>query len=259
MKARKHLTLTVLLIAIANYVTAQEEQVKSIRPGKNNFTFEVDFTPFNSTTPVDLHGFRGRFFLSDKLAIRTGFNFDMKTNYEELPSERNGIVLFESDDEQYTVFGINTGIEYHFLPSGRVSPYFGAGIGFENKSSHADYEDVVWDYSGPSYSYYLQKTEIENCWLGYELYYDPNYGYYFIEDFTNRAYNKLSGFLILGADVNIVKHFYMGVELGLGVDLMTYKEISVKIDGEAQPTIPEAKETDYGLIVNNAIRLGFWF
>ncbi|MBN1340011.1 MAG: hypothetical protein JXA03_11850 [Bacteroidales bacterium] len=258
MKTGKTIFLSFVVLLSTFLSSAQEEPKKSLRPAKHNFSFEVDFTPFNTTAPIDLHGFRGRLFLSDKLALRTGFNFDMVKQYSEFPSEHDGIVLYGSNDEKFTLFGINTGVEYHFLNSGRVSPYFGAAIGFENKSSESVYEDVVWDYNGSSYTYYIRRTEIENSWLSYGIVY-PHDRALFEEDAPHRAYNRFSGLAILGADIYIVKHFYMGVEIGLGVDILKYKEIIIKIDDVAEPTIPEAEVTDYGFNVNNAIRLGFWF
>jgi hypothetical protein len=250
----------ILFLVVSGIVgIAQEDKSGSFIPSKNNFSFEVNFTPFNADAPIDISGFNSRLFLTDKLALRMGFNFDMGKNYEEMPYETSDALYYESTEESYTTIGVNTGIEYHFLDSKRVSPYIGAIIGFEDMTSKSVYKELYSAYNGMEYTYLIRTTEAENMWLDEVIYYDPETGYYIFEEMSHRGYLKISGMAVLGADVYIVKHFYMGVELGLGINATTYKEITVTIDGDPEPGIPKAKETNFGLNVNNAIRLGFWF
>jgi hypothetical protein len=76
---------------------------------------------------------------------------------------------------------------------------------------------------------------------------------------SQRGYNSLKVNAVLGADVYIIKHLYMGVELGLGVNSIKYKEVVIKKDGNFDKKYPEATDFGFGLNFNNAIRLGFWF
>ncbi len=257
----KTITLTGLIIFLNSLLFAQDEKNLSFTPTKNNFTFEVNFTPFNPDSPIDINGFSSRLFLSDKMALRLGFNVDHKKIFTEMPYETNdGAVYYESIDEKYNVLGINAGIEYHFLNSKRVTPYVGVSLGFEDKTSESKYEDVEYDYNGMQLNYHVVTTEIKNLWREFILQYDPNNGYYYVvTNYQERGYHKFYGLAVLGADVYIVRHFYMGVEIGLGMEVLSYKEVELKIDDDPEPNIPKATESSFGLNVNNAIRLGFWF
>lgn len=253
----RKVTLTFLLFVCGVMIYAQNEK-PSLKPAKNNFTFEVNFTPFNTDKPIDINGFQGRWFVKDNFAIRAGFNFDSKKSYSEIPFKNDDVVLIESTDEKFMLYGINTGFEYHFLKSRRISPYVGLDFGYENKSSKGKYEDVVYDYNGNTNSYIIQTTEIENMWSETIVLYHPD-GFYQLINVSERGYNMFSGHLILGSDVYITKHFYMGVEFGFGFKSYNYKEVKVTIDDVPEPSIPKAKDTEFGFKVNNAIRMGFWF
>lgn len=257
----KTITIFGLFLVMSLGLIAQDSTNLSFTPGKNNFTFELNFTPFNPDAPIDISGFNSRLFLSDKMALRLGFNYDHKMNFEEYPYESStGAVYFESNDEKFTTLGFTAGFEYHFINSKRVSPYIGVSFGYENKTSEGLYEDLNIDYTGSGYEYTIVTTETTNIWRDLVLIYDEENGYYYnISNYVERGYHKLNGFIVLGADVYIVRHFYMGVELGFGMNALTYKEVDVKIDDIAEPTLPKAKQNSVGLNVNNAIRLGFWF
>lgn len=248
--------LTIVLLVLGISIFAQSEK-PTLRPAKNNFTFEVNFTPFNADEPIDINGLRGRWFMKDNLALRIGFNFDMKKNYYETPYEYNDLVMFESTDEKFNLFGINTGLEYHFLDSRRISPYVGFDIGYENKSSKGVYEDVAHEF-GMNEEFYIRTTEIENMWTETIVLYYPD-GFYQLVNVSERGYNMFSGYIVLGSDVYITKHFYMGIEFGFGYSYYGYKEVKITIDDVPEPTLPKAQESEFGFKVNSAIRMGFWF
>ena len=255
--------LAFLAFIFTVFVFGQNENENKYRPSKNNFSFEVDFMPFNFDKPINLNTFRGRFFFNEKIALRVGFNFKNKKNYSENPADLNNddIMMFNTIDEKYTVIGVNTGFEYHLLNSKRISPYIGIDFGFENKSSNATYEDVIEQYNYPNdYTYEIRKTEYENSWGGSVYVYDPNTGYlYFHEEPIERAYTKFSVNAVLGADIYIIKHLYLGFEIGLGYNSITDKEVEVKVDGNLENKYPKGKDGFTGLNANNAIRLGVWF
>ena len=66
---------------------------------------------------------------------------------------------------------------------------------------------------------------------------------------------------IIGTDIYLTKHLFMGVELGIGYQ--SKKDLEMKrldkTDDDEVVLSPEDKTTDLGLYINNAIRLGFWF
>ncbi|MCD4771909.1 MAG: hypothetical protein K8R41_00845 [Bacteroidales bacterium] len=241
---------------------AQEQDNKIFKPSKDNFSIEVDFTPFNFDTPINLNGFRGRFFYNDKLAQRVGLNFDTKKNYVEYPAQLNNddVIMFNTIDEKYFVFGISTGLEYHFLNSKRISPYIGFDFGFKSKSSNATYEDVIESYNYPNdYSYEIRKTEIKNSWQGSSYVYNPQTGYYTLtHEPIERAYTKISVNTIMGVDIYVTKHLYLGFEIGLGYNSTSKKEVEIKVDEKIENKYPKGKDNNMGFNVNNAIRLGIW-
>ena len=256
--------LTFLVFIFSLLLFAQNENSNSFKPAKNNFSVEVDFMPFNLDKPINLNSFRGRFFLNEKMAIRVGFNFRNKNNYSESPADLNNddVMMFNTIDEKFTVFGLSTGFEYHLLNSKRISPYIGIDIGYENKSSSSVYEDIIEEFNYPNggYTYETRTTEYENSWGGLVYIYDPNNGYYYIhEGPVERAYTIFSVNAVLGADIYIIKHLYLGFEIGLGYNSKVDKEVEVKVDEKLENKYPKGKDNFTGLNVNNAIRLGVWF
>jgi len=260
---KKHL-IFILLFILPNLLIIAQEKV-DLNPTAKNFSVEVDFTPFNQTTPISINSFKGKYFIDNKTALRIGFNFDNGNNsFEEPASTNSDSPLYDKTSEKYTVFGISPGFEIHFLESTRVSPYFGFQINYENKISKATYEEYErGEYNGNDYDYTLNKTEYKNSWRTISTYtQNTNWGTqtYTSQGIGERGYSSLGANLILGADFYIVKHLYLGLELGFGYNSVRYKEI--EIDSESAQDVvkyPESKTSEFGLNVNNAIRLGFWF
>jgi len=257
---RSNIFLLSIVLLFSVIVNAQEDgQKKMIKPSKGNYSFELDFLPFSSNGPINLNALRGRYFINDKLALNVNFDFDFKKFHNETPVSYENTLLFNTYDGRYSVFGLGTGIEYHFLNARRVSPYVGVNIAFKMKQSN--YESLNNSFqSYPTNEIVKTTVEIENAWqvydiVGYNSNGYPYYGY-FIEE---RAYNSIHANVVLGADVYLIKHLYMGVELGLGFNSIKYKEVVIKEDGNLDTKYPETTDFNFGLIFNNAIRLGFWF
>lgn len=254
--------LLLALCAITLFGLAQDENGKMLRPVKNNFSFEVDFAPFNFEKPIILNSFRGRYFFSEQLALKIGFNFENQKNVFETPANTpDDIMLFDENEEKFTVLGFQTGLEYHFLKSKRISPYVGFDIGFENKTSCANYKDYSVDnYYYEDYEIVTTTTDITNAWETSVNYYIDQWGnIHYIYDVTERAYTSYGFNVVLGTDIYIIKHLYLGFELGLGFNQYKYKEIEVKVNEVIENIYPESTENKFGLNVNNAIRLGVWF
>ena len=245
----KTITFWVLFLFAGSLVMAQHDTISRLRPSKNNVSVEVNFIPFSSDAPISIDGFRGRFFLNDKLAIRVGCNIATKKTYRELPTIYGSNTYLNSYDERYTTLGVTSGVEYHFLKSRRFSPYAGIVIGYENKTSRGVYNNATMVGSGSTYSYAMVKTEVANAW-------EVSSG---SGGYAERGYSSFSGNLVLGADFYIIKHLYFGLELGIGYTSLVNKEIVVNVDGSLSTKVPKATESDFGINVNNAIRLGFWF
>lgn len=251
----KKTTILIFFVGLCLGTMAQDDQAKQFRPSKNNITLEVNVNPFSSGKSIFINGFRGRLFLNNKLAIRTGFNVDYRKTHNEMPEPHNNVIYYNTSDESYTTLGLNTGVEYHFLKTAWFSPYFGIIVGYENKTSKSTYNEVNYDYT----SYTMDKTEIQNGWnLSYLI--DLGGGYYqTVTGLTERGYSKLSANAVMGADFYPCSHLYLGLEIGLGYNAILYKVADVKVNGVFDKKYPKATENTIGINFNNAIRVGFWF
>jgi hypothetical protein len=245
---KKKLLMFILSLMTVSLV-AQEESATTFKPSKNNFSVEVNFTPFNGATLISVNGFRGRLFLNEKMALRLGATFDMQHNEAEFPVQLNGATYYSKDDQQYTTLGIMPGFEYHFLTTPRFSPYAGISAGYENKTSKGSYEDPYYN-GGSTSSIYIMKTEAKNSWLA-----GSSSTYYY----DQRGYSMLSVNLLMGADIYILKHLYMGFEFGFGYDALFHKKIEITVDGVSKPEVPKSMSGGFGFNADNAIRLGYWF
>ena len=258
----KSLSLSILFAFLAIFSFSQENS-NTLRPGSGNFSFEVNLMPFGQDQVIDITGFRGRIFVEENLALRLGANLDLiSKNYETPVMTYDNLLLYEQAEEKATTLGVNFGIEYHFLDSRRISPYAGFEVNVVNKSSSATYDQYsqIFDPFGNN-SYELIKLEYENMWepgiVGY--YYDPYNNSLPILSEQQRAFLMLGANLVMGTDIYIAKHFYMGFEFGFGYDFFKYKEAEFIVDGIVEEKTPVAKTNEINFKANNAIRMGVWF
>ncbi len=258
----KIITTIFILIAFSGFAQSDSLTPK-FRPTEGNLALELDFLPFSESGPIDLKSFQVRYFISPQLALRAGFNFDRVKKDNELPRvyhiNGNDIMKFNTYEMDYTLWGINAGIAYHFLKNSRVSPYVGIDIGYEGKS--AKYNDEVnnYDYGYPNGTFDLVKTKVENGWGNDEIVIDQWGNPVYTFAVNNRAYSAFKANIVAGTDIYLMKHFYAGVELGLGMETIKYKEVTIKKDGVLKLKFPEKKDNTFGLNFNNAIHIGFWF
>ncbi len=261
MKNKLFLFALSLIYTISIFGQDESNKNESFKPKKNNLSFEVNFIPFSSSGPISINGLSGRYFVSDKLAIKVLATYSHSNYNDETPLKLLDAMYFETEEAKTTTFGIGTGFEYHLFDFKRISPYVGATIGFENKSSSSSSLEYTYeyDYQYDSYEVTEVETEVENAWynqqiMGYDGYGNPIYGY----SIYQRAYTAFSAAVILGADVYITKHLYMGIEIGLGFKNVANKEVIIKEEGNIEYKYPETKAFNSGFVYNNAIRLGFW-
>jgi len=93
--------------------------------------------------------------------------------------------------------------------------------------------------------------------------YSSTYGYYYYSSTSyaeERAYNSIGANVLLGADYYFFKNFYLGFEIGLGYDMLKYKQITLDISTEDEEKVyPSSKSVDFKFFYNNSIRLGIYF
>ncbi len=258
----KFFFVTVFLFSTC--IMAQEESSDlTFRPGKGAISLEMDFLPFSENGPVNLQHFRGKYFLSDNLALRTGLNFDHKSLTDEQPfvyyEEGNRFMVFNKYDMKSTLWGITGGIEYHLFAGTRVSPYIGFEVGFETKSSEYKDNTHYFDYNFPGTTLNNIEKNIENGWHTMELFINEWGNAYLRQSVVERSFTAIKANIVAGTDIYFLKHFYAGTELGLGYKTIKFKEVSVKEDNVLTLKFPEKKESIFGFNFNKAIRIGFWF
>ncbi len=130
--------LVISLIFLCTIVFAQEEPKTSIKGGAKALIFEFDGLDNLSADSYE-GGIGGKIFFNKTIALRVVLNFD-RFSYKDPANPSAGN---EGVDGEYveTTFGLGSGVEFHLRNKSRVSPYFGAGIGFSVTSE--DYKPMV--------------------------------------------------------------------------------------------------------------------
>lgn len=213
--------LSLVVVALALSASAQDS-TKNFKPSKGDLNTEVNFKPFGSN-PISLSYLRFRTFLDDNIALRIG---SLYTVSNEKPND---------DTESKTNFiNVRPGIEFHYLGSSRLSPYF--GFEFDIALRRSEFKTVN--------NFTSQPIEIENA-----------------SDFngSNRAFNRIGFNLIVGADFYIAPKVYLGTEFGYGYQQTNFKNVIEREGGSIQSESNKARSIEFGLNFNSAIRLGYIF
>jgi len=208
-------------------VNAQEEE--TLKPSAGDFTAEVEFRPL-SASPINLTYFRGRFFISNELAVRTGVNIYYKTQKDE-PNDGK-----DESKQSTLLFGIYPGIERHFRNMKRLSPYIGGELGIAYKTSK------------DTYTSNSETGQFETVYKGAW------------SDGSERGYFSLGLNLLIGTDYYISKNLFVGIEMGFGLQTITDSKVNVERTGYPDDTYSEKSNTmEIGINYNSAIRLGYAF
>jgi opacity protein-like surface antigen len=198
-----------------------------------NATIEVGCAPFAESPFHLIRGLRGRYFLSNKVALRKGLGM----SYES--SSKHTTVSDVEQVEKNSLFSFTSALggEYHFAACERASLYAGAGaeLGLMKASqkitnaghAHGDYVSV----SG--------RSALGSSRLSFGL-----------QAFT-------------GIDAYVYKSVYLGAELGLQYSLQKPSEVTTtqNIAGYSATATSKdyTQETALGLYVLPAFRLGWRF
>ena len=239
------ITITLILFSISLF----SQEVKNLKPEGKNISFETSFYPNDPFAPINMSYLRGRYFITNNIAIRMGIDFSNKKDIDEelnIAYDNGGIAYQAPNNKtenKYTTFGFHPGVELHFLTENkRISPYIGAELYFTNKKSSSNIEAyfIEHDWQYDSYSHEKMEYEYTNVW----------------SNGNERAY-KMFGFnAIIGTDIYLTKHLFMGVELGIGYQSKKDLEIKRldKTDDDEVVLSPEDKTTDLGLYINTIWR-----
>lgn len=223
----------VAISAIAMTVGANAQEFTSFKPFEGNFTTELGLTGgiFNSDVRLSEGALlRGRYFLTDRSALRLGINVSSQSDKENFWRDSSTIKGVETD--RSSQININLGYEKHFKGTNRLSPYIGGDLMFGFGMSRTIGENTNGMIYVPDYSYKMSSGNFSWGVRG-----------------------------VVGADYYFAKNVYLGVEAGLGfmnqIDGRT--KMSTTIGGQTRSE--EFKSTgstfNFAPSVVTGVRLGF--
>jgi hypothetical protein len=202
-----------------------------IKPVAGEVTLEANVSLLNGGVSLSnsLNQLRGRYFLSDNMALRLGVNISYNNDTPQ-PEVESRIIEFS----------LAPGIEKHFAGTNRLSPYVGADLLFGIKNVHSEDEN---NRGGG-----IDRIEIDGS----------------LADGSNRGFLLIGLAGVAGCDFYVARHLYFGYELGLELSSTKYSEIErttyfTNGNSFTDPTTPDANAFSFGPRVRNGIRVGFVF
>ena len=204
---------------------------------------EINFRPFNAN-PIAVDYLKVRYFLSDKMAFRCGLSLNSLSNKHEVAGDLTNNPAVTTDDateltkNSSFIFGLFPGIEMHLGTNETISPYIGAELGFQMKSSSGSVANVGNDAT--------QSSSTKGIWC----------------DGTNPGYTQIGLNLLTGVDVHIYKGMYLGAEFGFGFASTSIKDTEVSNTAAGVTTTVKTlgdNNFNFGVNFNSAIRLGWSF
>ncbi|MBL7705356.1 MAG: outer membrane beta-barrel protein [Taibaiella sp.] len=219
--------------ALTMTVVANAQEFASFKPYEGNVTTEMGLTGgiFNSDIKLAEGALlRGRYFLTEKSAIRVGLNVtsnSTKENFWKDSTTTKGVTT-----ERTSSVMINLGYEHHFKGTNRLSPYVGGDVlfGFGSEKVKGT------DNNGTSYA--------------------ANYNYDIKS--SNFSWGVRA---VVGADYYFAKNVYLGVEAGLGFinsiegKTKTFTQIG-NVSNETETKSP-GSSFDFSPSIITGVRLGF--
>lgn len=233
-----------IVAASATTAVAQNDE---FAPAAGDFSVEVQFNPFSDDFGTfKLDQLKGRYFFSDKDAIRFGIGFGLdNTKLTPAPDDNDDTWSKAKKGN----FSLNLGYERHFFNYKRVNLYAGAGLGFalQSVSASSQVEDA-----GKTYEYKLC-----NAWDADQT-----------TDLDNRSFTEFNIKAFTGIDFYVYKGLFVGAELGIKFGFQNYPGVYTKGGLDDNGNWSDNKESDkfdkvsgfnLSTYVEPALRLGWTF
>jgi hypothetical protein len=243
------------VVAIAANAQAQTEYA----PEQGDFSVELQFNPFsNNFSTFKLDQFKGRYFLTDKDALRFGIGFGVSNSKNTADPEDAEDVWSKTTEGS---FSINLGYERNVYSYKRINLYAGAGLSFElNRVSTTEQKEYTMGYNDNTGDPIKEIHSVKSINGG------NTFNAFYVNAFT-------------GIDFFVYKGLYLGAELGLKIGVKnfpsSYKKGGFKVDENDQPIVtggmmtwdddyetkkgPKSNGFELGLYAEPAIRLGWQF
>lgn len=277
----KFLRLTTMgfLLLIPFLIFPQADSISKF-PIAKDFMIEINFNPFGNEGVFSFENLQTKYWINNKTALRLGLQFDFTNNSTTEEDYKSDDVYKPTFSEKSFLVGFKPGMEFRIMPDSRISPYWGFEFSYLNKSSSSEYVEYnrMYDVDIKDYVYNKIETNLDGAWRKIDFvemsYTDPwggsGYRMYQKTDYASeRGFSSYGLNLLLGTDVFVYKNLYMGFELGIGYEMLKYKQIKLEINdsGVTDPesiednisTYPSSKTSDFGFYYNNSIRLGVCF
>jgi hypothetical protein len=234
---RKISIMLVMALIGGKFAVAQDAQVSQV-PSAGSFATEVSLNPFTGTPLRLINGVRGRYFLSDKLAVRADLNLSYASSTAHTFTSA-GItpVVEQIEKNSFFSFDITPGAEYHFATYNRVSLYAGASIviGFDKASSNTTNAGLV---SGVN-------TEVKGASR--------------VDNINRRSGFNFGLQAFTGIDVYVYKNLYMGAELGYQYSMFKPSEVERTVGNTTVTEKDYELTSNLGFYILPAFRLGWKF
>jgi hypothetical protein len=226
-------------------------EAPTLKPQAKRVATELNVNPFNGSLSLNnsINQIKFRYFTAPDLAIRLGFNGNRINRYTE-NSNPYGTNSYRFEDERSsTTIGLNFGVEKHFAGTKRLSPYIGADIIIQNKSSEQEITEGQ------------RVTTITGGWREY-AYSSGNPGYTTI-NYSELGYFRYGVNLLTGFDFYMAKHLFFGYEINFGFTKSTQQDLEVKqSDASSSPSNTGKTENStfsFGPSLMNGVRVGYVF
>lgn len=251
----------ILAVALMAAVSTSAVAENNYKPEAGSFATELNYSFGGASDGAfelpdqDNYGIKLRYFFSDNMVIRLNLGLGTSSNkttnytafYQENPDPNTGLPIKAGEYEDVTTsktttFSIMPGFEYHFDKFNRISPYVGAEIGVRTAVTKNITENEGrsnWDENLNKEDRAENRTETKQPGVGFR-------------------FN-----LLTGCDVYITEGLYMGVELGLGYDMMSYKRgtTTTEVGNTSEETDGPSsrRESSFEFSATPSLRIGWVF
>ena len=241
------LIVSLILAAVKN-ADSQNVPTKYVK----GWGTELNFNPFDGSLSLNNGSgqIKVRRFLNNEIALRGAITIGYKNDFDN-EKQVYGTQPTETTDKKTSFLtGFNFGVEKHFNSGSRISSYIGFEIGVGLKKSKQEIE------------YNTFPKTLKGAWEVQNYYYN---GQYYVSEWSykERGFVSGNGEILTGFDFYMADNFYLGYELGFGLEYIKYSKIEVTKDANYPGTenIPDldSKSWRVGPRLLNGIRIGYNF
>ncbi|RAU83942.1 hypothetical protein [Pontibacter arcticus] len=242
----------------AQMLPSDSTAVTALKAQAKHVATELNVNPFNGTLSLNnsINQLKFRYFTTPNLAIRLGFNGNRVNDFSENSTPYGTNPSIYKNERSSTTLGVNLGIEKHFAGTRRLSPYVGADLIIENKTSENEITNgqTVRTITGgwQTSTFYPANTSYP--------YNNPSYTVY---SYDERGFFRYGINLVSGFDFYMAKNFFFGYEVNFGFSQKTLQDLEIKTSNSDNSPIEnrEVKDTSFsfGPSLMNGVRVGYVF